>query len=158
MAGIITIEDVLERIIKEDIADETQLDRMDSLNNPFTHYTESGCEFKMKRLARIKSIAAAFKKQAKTIVDQRKSDMKSEGYLRLSTESPIDSLEDGTVSNEKSTAKAHSNSQSIRNFSRSLRKLNSNGITSETKNDSFTTVSSINAPESNSTTPLLQPK
>ena len=36
MAGIITIEDVIERIIKEDIDDETEDKRMDSLNNPFT--------------------------------------------------------------------------------------------------------------------------
>ena len=120
MAGIITIEDVIERIIKEDIDDETEDHRMDSLNNPFTvsypcvqrftgrsmykacitsnadrslpphhfqHYTASGAAFKLQRLARIKSIAAAFKLKAKQTIEDRDASMKHNGYLRMQTNS-----------------------------------------------------------------------
>eukprot|EP00946_MAST-07B_sp_MAST-7B-sp1_P003821 g3821.t1 len=64
MAGIITIEDVIERIIKEDIDDETEPRRMKSLSNPFTAYTASGALAKVRRLARVKAIAAGFKRAA----------------------------------------------------------------------------------------------
>jgi metal transporter CNNM len=64
MAGIITIEDVIERIIKEEIDDETEPKRMKSLSNPFTAYTENGALKKFRRLARVKAIAAGFKRAA----------------------------------------------------------------------------------------------
>jgi metal transporter CNNM len=64
MAGIITIEDVIERIIKGEIDDETEPKRMQSLNNPFTAYTKSGALAKLRRLARVKAIAAGFKRTA----------------------------------------------------------------------------------------------
>ena len=106
---------------------------MDSLNNPFTHYTKSGADFKLKRLARIKSIAAAFKQKAKEQSAQRNQLRKGQGYLRLNTvdsdsrgNSPITA---GTANidlesrGEEEEASVPASAKSVRRFSRSLNKV-----------------------------------
>ena len=56
----------------------------------FQHYTASGAAFKLKRLSRIKSIAAAFKLKAKQTIEDRDATMKHSGYLRMQTNaSPV---------------------------------------------------------------------
>ena len=85
MAGIITIEDVIEKIIKEDIDDETELSRMRSLNNPFSGFTEGSLKWKMARIMRVKAVAAAFKERAKQHVAELAEERKQSGYLRMPT-------------------------------------------------------------------------
>ena len=154
MAGIITIEDAIERIIKEPIDDETQPDRMDSLNNPFTHYTEAGAAFKMKRLARIKSIAAAFKRAATKKVHDRTAVRKGEGYVRLDSNSiGATDVEEGGGDTEEVEKP---DSASVRRVSRSLQKIMSQENVKGREQKEESTLGAIANDTNNAMTPLLQ--
>ena len=107
---------------------------MNSLNNPFTHYTKSGADFKSNRLARIKSIAAAFKQKAKEQSAQRNQLRKGEGYLRLNTVDSCDSRGNSPINaasanidlesrGEEDEASVPASAKSVRRFSRSLNKF-----------------------------------
>ena len=117
MAGIITIEDVIERIIKDEIDDETESTRLKSLSNPFTAYTKSGALLKMRRLARVKAIAAGFKHMAQKRIqnEERKFTVTDLGDIESSKTAPREI-------SKAAEAAAPSKSQ-VAKFSSSLKKL-----------------------------------
>ena len=136
------------------MSDECEPQRMDSLNNPFTHYTEQGSLFKMQRLSRIKSIASAMKRGAQKRIQDRNDRVGELPCARMASTTPtLESEENGEYSVEQP------NNNAVRRFSKSLRKLDRKKVNQGQNTKTSTAV--VEEKESINTsinTPLLQQK
>ena len=138
--------------LQEDVSDECEPERMKRLNNPFTHYTERGAMFKMQRLSRIKSIAAAMKQSARDRIKVRNNKRAGEGYARLSTRTPENENDDDENGVEEGVYSVVAPSgEDIRRFSKGLKKLESKHNANNGENEERKTEDTIK-------TPLLQQK